>query len=194
MEVLDKFFEKHSMITNKEAERLGIQRYQLAELVNKGKLERVKNGVYKKLGDINDDFALISFNNENIIFSFHTALFLLDLVDRMPNVYHISVPQGYNIGHIKKQIKNIKVHYVNRDRFNIGVSNAVTLFGNQVKTYNAERCICDIIAKRKDVDKQVFVSAITRYFSSKERNTRKLIKYSKMLGVEMEVRKYMEVL
>ena len=57
-----------------------------------------------------------------------------------------------------------------------------------------ERSICDIVSKRNIIDKQIFVDAITRYFNNKGRNMRKLIKYSRILGVEDEIRKYMEVL
>lgn len=60
--------------------------------------------------------------------------------------------------------------------------------------YDMERSICDIVSKRNAMDKQIFVDAITGYFSSKEKNMRNLIKYSRILGVEDEIRKYMEVL
>ncbi|HEP3910156.1 TPA: type IV toxin-antitoxin system AbiEi family antitoxin domain-containing protein, partial [Streptococcus pyogenes] len=54
MNILDEYLKEKGFITNKEAEKLGIKRYKLAELVHKGKLERVKNGVYKKKDDIDD--------------------------------------------------------------------------------------------------------------------------------------------
>jgi possible transcriptional regulator len=57
-----------------------------------------------------------------------------------------------------------------------------------------ERCICDIVLKRKSIDKQIFINALTGYFKSKEKNTRNLIKYSRILGIEEEIRKYLEIL
>ena len=59
MNILDEYLKEKGFITNKEAEKLGIKRYKLAELVHKGKLERVKNGVYKKKDDIDDELVLI---------------------------------------------------------------------------------------------------------------------------------------
>ena len=50
----------------------------------------------------------ISLNNEQVVFSFHTALYLLGFSDRTPNTFHISVPQGYNVRHIKKKIHKYK--------------------------------------------------------------------------------------
>ena len=129
---------ENNIITNKQAERIGIKRHVLASLAQKGELERVKNGVYKKKDAVDDDFAAISLNNEQVVFSFHTALYLLGFSDRTPNVFHISVPQGYNAGHIKRKFSNIKVHYIKRDFFHLGAINTKTPIGASVKCYNME--------------------------------------------------------
>ncbi|MDO4793576.1 MAG: transcriptional regulator, partial [Filifactor alocis] len=132
--------------------------------------------------------------NEKVVFSFHTALFLLGLSDRAPVFFHISVPQGYNVGHIKKRTENIKAHYVKKENFDLGIISVRTSFGNEVRCYDMERTICDIVSERNIIDKQIFVDAITGYFKNRAKNTRNLIKYSRILGVEGEIRKYMEVL
>lgn len=194
MNTLEKYFLENNVITNKQAEEIGIKRHILASLAQKGELERVKNGVYKKKDAVDDDFAVISLNNEQVVFSFHTALYLLGFSDRTPNVFHISVPQGYNAGHIKRKFTNIKVHYVKKDFFYLGIIKIKTPLGSSVKCYNMERCICDIVLKRKSIDKQIFINALTGYFKSKEKNTRNLIKYSRILGIEEEIRKYLEIL
>ena len=194
MNALEKYFLESNIITNKQAKEIGIKRHILASLVQKGELERVRNGVYKKKDAIDDDYATISLKNNQVVFSFHTALYLLGFSDRTPDVFHITVPQGYNAGHIKRRFPNIKVHYVKSDFFHLGIIKAKTPLGSTVQCYNMERCICDIVLKRKSIDKQIFINAITEYFKSKDKNTRNLIKYSRSLGIEEEIRKYMEVL
>lgn len=87
MNALEKYFLENNIITNKQAEEIGVKRHILASLVPKGKLERVKKGVYKKKDAVDDDFAAISLNNEQVVFSFHTALYLLGFSDRTPNVF-----------------------------------------------------------------------------------------------------------
>ena len=191
MSVLEKYFLENNIITNKQAEAIGIKRHTLALLARKGEIERIKNGVYKKKDTLDDDFSLISLNNDKVVFSFHTALYLLGFSDRIPNIFHISVPQGYNVEHIKRKCSNIKVHYIKREFFHLEIKAPL---GVQVKCYNIERCICDIVVERKSVDKQIFTDAITRYFKSRDKNIRNLIKYSRVLGIEDEIRKYMEVL
>ena len=85
-------------------------------------------------------------------------------------------------------------HYVKRDFFHLGAIKIKTPIGSPVKCYNMERCICDIVLERKSIDKQIFIDAMTGYFKSKDKNIRNLIKYSRILGIEDEIRKYMEVL
>ena len=194
MDILEKYFLENNIITNKQAEAIGIKRHTLASLAKKGEIERVKNGVYKKKNALDDDFSVISLNNKQVVFSFHTALYLLGFNDRTPNIFHISVPQGYNVKHIKRKCSHIKVHYVKRDLLYVGAIEIKTPLGSQVKCYNMERCICDIVSERKSVDKQIFTDAIIGYFKSRDKNIRNLIKYSKLLGIEDEIRKYMEVL
>ena len=57
-----------------------------------------------------------------------------------------------------------------------------------------ERCVCDIGLGRKSIDKRIFINAMTGYFKNQDKNIRNLIKYSKILGIEDEIRKYAEIL
>ena len=57
-----------------------------------------------------------------------------------------------------------------------------------------ERCVCDVVLGRKSIDKQIFINAMTGYFKNQDKNIRNLIKYSKILGIEDEIRKYSEIL
>ena len=137
---------------------------------------------------------MISSNSNRIIFSHQTALYLHDLSDRTPNVFHISVPQGYNASHIKKRYEDLQVHYVKKDLYELGKIEIKSPQGNLIPVYDIERTICDIIIDSEKIDKQIFTEAIKRYFKSPNKNLRRLIKYSRLFKVEDEIRKYMEVL
>ncbi|PIE77048.1 MAG: transcriptional regulator [Clostridiales bacterium] len=193
MEILNQYLLKNGIITVKEAEKIGIKRHTLARLVKEKKLERVKNGIYKNIDDILDEYVLVSLNNK-VVFSHQTALFLHDLNDRTPNTFHITVPQGYNASHLKKLGKDLIIHYVKVDNFEMGLDTIKSPYGNTVQVYNQERTICDILINKKNIDKQIFIAAISKFFKHKKYNTRMLIKYSRILGIESEVRKYMEIL
>jgi len=194
MSGLIEYFKENSVITNRDAKNMGIGRHVLSDLANKGKIERIRPGVYQRAGEIADDFIMISSNSKRIVFSHQTALYLHDLSDRTPNIFHISVPQGYNASHIKKRHCNLQVRYIKKDLYPIGITDIKTPLGNTVKVYDMERTICDIILERDKMDKQIFIDGLTRYFKRTDKNLRTLIKYSRQFNIENEVRRYMEVL
>lgn len=194
MDTLKKYIQENLVITNKEAEELGYSRHDLSELTKSGQLERLRPGLYQLKGKVIDDFVLISSNSKRIIFSHQTALFLYDLSDRIPNVFHISVPQGYNASHIKKRYEDLQVHYVKKDLYELGKTEIKSPQGNLIPVYDTERTICDIIIDREKIDKQIFTEAVKRYFKSKNKNLRRLITYSRQFKIEVEIRKYLEVL
>ena len=168
--------------------------HNLSVLTKSGQLERLRPGLYQLKGKVIDDFVLISSNSNRIIFSHQTALYLHDLSDRTPNVFHISVPQGYNASHIKKRYEDLQVHYVKKDLYEIGKTEIKSPQGNLIPVYDIERTVCDIIIDREKIDKQIFTEAIKRYFKSQNKNLRRLIKYGRLFKIEDEIRKYMEVL
>lgn len=194
MNTLKEYIQENLVITNKEAEDLGYSRHNLSELTKSGQLERLRPGLYQLKGKVIDDFVLISSNSNRIIFSHQTALYLHDLSDRTPNVFHISVPQGYNASHIKNRYEDLQVHYVKKELYEIGKTEIKSPQGNLIPIYDIDRTICDIIIDRERIDKQIFTEAMKRYFKSQNKNLRRLIKYSRLFKIEDEVRKYMEVL
>ena len=194
MNTLKDYIQENLVITNKEAEELGYTRHNLSELTKSGQLERLRPGLYQLKGKVIDDFVLISSNSNRIIFSHQTALYLHDLSDRTPNVFHISVPQGYNASHIKNRYEHLQVHYVKKDLYELGKTEIKSPQGNLIPVYDIDRTICDIIIDREKIDKQIFTDALKRYFKSQNKNLRRLIKYSRLFKIEDEIRKYMEVL
>ena len=194
MNTLKEYIQENLIITNKDAEELGYTRHNLSELTKSGQLERLRPGLYQLKGKVIDDFTLISSNSNRIIFSHQTALYLHDLSDRTPNVFHISVPQGYNSSHIKKRYEDLQVHYVKKDLYELGKTEIKSPQDSLISVYDIDRTICDIIIDREKIDKQIFTEAIKRYFKSTNKNLRQLIKYSRLFKIEDEIRKYMEVL
>lgn len=194
MTSLQNYLKETPVITTKIADKIGVNRQQLSLLVKEGKLERIRPGVYQKKGELIDNLKVVVANSEKIIFSHQTALYLHDLCDRIPSYYYISVPQGYNTLHLKKRHKNLRVKYVKKELFTLGLTEITTSFGSIIPVYNLERTICDIIINRNNIDRQVYIDGITRYFKRKEKNIEQLIKYSYLFNIENEVKQYLEVL
>ena len=62
-----------------------------------------------------------------------------------------------------------------------------------MKAYDLERCICDLIRNKKNIDVQIYTQTLKEYFC-RQCNPRKIIKYARKFNLEQKVRTYMEVL
>lgn len=122
-----------------------------------------------------------------------TALFLHGMSDRVPHKLDITVPQGDNVSRIKKRYEQTKFHYCKKELWDLGIITIKTPQGYDVRAYDLERCICDLIKDKKSIDAQIYTQALKEYFGDKC-NPRKIIKYARQFNLEQIVRTYMEVL
>lgn len=185
--------ENSGFIKTSAVEAAGISRPMLSKYVQEGKLEQVRKGLYVLADDLADEFALIQLQSTKAIFSYGTALYLWGLSDRTPHRFDITVPQGTNISRLKRDNPTLRCHYVQSEVYDMGITEIRSPQGAMIRLYDKERCICDLIRDKDKVDIQIYTQAIKDYFNTKA-DRRKLLKYSKVLGVEEKVRTYMEVL
>ena len=175
-------------ITTKEIEQLGISKISIPELVSHGLIRKVARGIYIDSKLIEDEFYILQKRYSNIIFSYNTACYLLGLSDRAP--YKLDVT---TISH-KKIRDELNIHYVSEDKLNIGVISINSPYGNPIKIYNAERCICDIMKNSKEVDMELYNKIINNYFKQENKNLSLLEDYSKLFNVHEKFEHIMEVL
>jgi len=126
------------------------------------------------------------------IFSHETALYLHDLTDRTPLSYSISIPVGYHS--ISMKAGGYKIFYVNQNLFDLGVISMQSPHGNEIRTSNLERTICDVLRSRNQIDVQLVSEALKRYAGKKERNIELLYSYAKQFRIQKIARVYLEIL
>jgi predicted transcriptional regulator of viral defense system len=135
---------------------------------------------------------ILQLKNTKMIYSHESALLLHDLTDRVPFHNVVTVPYGYNPTWLKE--KGLLVHTVKKDLIDVGVCNKETFFGNEVKTYDMERTICDILKDRNNQDIEIVLDALKRYFRRKDKDLNKLIKYAEILRVKNILMPYLRAL
>lgn len=171
---------------------LDISKTYLREYIQKRGLEKVAHGVYKSDDAWDDDLYVLSLRNEKIIYSHDTALMLQGLTEREPSSIYVSVPKGYNATHLRKN--GVEVHQVREEHIDLGLTEATTVYGNKVATYDMERSICDLLKVRGERDVQMFSYAFKEYVKRNDKNLNKLNKYAEIMGVSDNLKLYMEVL
>ena len=183
---------QNGMLFTQDLVKRGIPRSYLTILEKKGKIQRIGRGVYVSTSTIADDMAALQSQYKKAIFSHETALFLLDLTDRSPLFFSVTVPSGYNATALKA--RGAKVYFVKPALFSLGEITSKTSGGNDVKTYSPERTVCDLIRSRNQIDVQLLHEALKRYVQRKDRNLDQLFQYAQLFRIEKVLRTYIEVL
>ena len=183
---------RNGYLSATEAQGLGISRTYIQEYISANGFERVARGLYKSPDVWTDYLYIIALKNERAVYSFDTALMLNGLTEREPSDIFVTVSRAYNASHLRST--GIIVNYVRDEWIDLGRTVAKTTYGNEVSVYDMERTICDILRVKDKKDPQMFVYAIKEYAKSANKNLPRLMKYAKVLGVEAELRRYMEVL
>ena len=183
---------KDGLILTREVEAAGIPRQYLNILLKEKKLERVAHGVYLTPDAFDDEMYRVQAKNQRIIFSHETALYLHDLTDRDPIEWSATISYGYNATHLRDE--GIKVYTVKKSLYQMGVVELKTIYGRDIKAYNKERTICDIVRNRNNMDIGILNEAVKRYLSSKDKNIPLLMRYAEELDIQNILRNYVEIL
>lgn len=185
---------KGNIITIKEFKEAKIGFYYINKLIENNYISRIGKGLYGKTDSFEDKYFIIQNRYKSAIFSYNTALFFLNKTEVIPNMIDVTIPNDYNVSSIKT--KEIRVHYTSRENIELGVITIESPFGNNIRSYNLERIICDIVKSenKSGLDIEQRNKIIKSAFENNEIDGTKLIQYAKKLKCEKKVRTIMEVM
>lgn len=175
-----------------DATQAGVSRTYLSEYVRGRGLKRISHGLYVSQDAWEDGMYVLQVRYPLAIFSHETALYLLDLAEREPLKYSVTLKAGANTTGLSRQ--GVKVYKVKKELFDEGIEEVLSPAGHPVRVYNPERTICDLVRSRSNIEIQDFQSAIKGYLRRKEKNLPLLMRYAESFSVEKIIRGYMEVL
>ena len=161
----------------------------ISRLVRKGKIIKVSPGIYVIPNTIVDDLFVNAIRFGGIVYSGDTALYLNLLSNRQYPEYEATIPYGTHV----PQIKGFVIKQTRDKNFNLGVVNVETSFGNIVRCYDRERCICDLFIRPDNYDYEERVFAINEY-KNNYLNLDKLYDYANKLGILKDVENVFEVI
>ncbi len=168
-----------------------IPKIYLTKLVKLGHIERVSRGLYTNKKEFNDELLILQNKSKYAIYSNMTALYFLGFSNRLPIKYDITVPNGYK-GFLQNNSK-VNLYYVKKEYSNIGIITIKDNYNNDVRIYDLEKSMCDIIKNKNRVDRELFNKAIRDYYYSKDKNPLKLYDYAKKMNIYNKVKSTFEV-
>lgn len=183
---------KNGFVSSSDADASGAPRVALSRAVDSGELVRVARGLYCTPETWEDEYLIAAHRFGRGILSHETALYLLDLSEGAPERITMTFPRGYNTS--SATAAGIAPRTVAEDLHTLGKTTVATPYGNDVRAYDAERALCDMVRGRAVIDTQALNPAMRAYLSSTGRNVPKLLDYAARLGVEGKIGNYVEVL
>lgn len=187
------YFKGESIAQTKDLKTLGVSSKQIQKMVDKKLIKRVSRGIYSLPDTIDDSYYELQLKYQQLVFSHDTALSLHNLTDVTPSKITGTVPRNYNYQYLVKEV-GLNVIRVSPKRYELGIEEVLSPFGNMIKVTNKERTLCDILLKRNQIDSRIINEGFKEYLSDSKKNLNKLVSYSKLFKVEKLVRNYIEVL
>lgn len=188
--IKEKLNKTGGVITSKELKNSNIPTIYLTRMVEKGEIIRVDRGIYIDSNGDYDEYYFFHNRCKVAVFSYVSALYLQGFTDIIPNEMEVTVYKGYNPHRISG---SVRIHYVTKEIYDLGMTESQTMFGNTVKVYDLERTICDFIKNRSEIETELFSKTINKYVRYENKDLNKLYEYSKKIKIYEKVKEILEV-
>ncbi|WP_165216823.1 type IV toxin-antitoxin system AbiEi family antitoxin domain-containing protein [Schaalia sp. ZJ1691] len=168
----------------------------ISHALKSGVIDKLTRGIYCLPEVFDDEFTAVTYRWRKCVISHGSALYLAGLSDRMPYVLDVTVPHGYNPHGLSVEYPDVRIHRVNQDIYELGITEVKSPGGAMVRAYCAQRAVADLISQRgsEGVDPQLVRDAVAGYFRRSDADIEGLARMCSALGVEDEFRMYLEVL
>lgn len=176
------------IIRTADLNRIGLMSREIAELVNMGKLERIKQGYYRLAENDNDsDAKLISELYPDGILCMTTALFYYGYSDRTPLTWDIAVDRNTSKAKFNIDYPYVKPYYIEKAHLEYGVTEAI-YEDCILKIFDRDRLICECIKHENKMDREIYNKAIQSYINDGKKNIANLLDYAKRRNIHKKVR------
>lgn len=174
----------------KRSELQGLQLYQkdINELIEKGCLEKVRQGwyqiVYKDIET--SEASLIAAMFPDGVICMYTALFYYRYSDRTPLDWDIAIDRDTSKSRFKIDYPYVKPYYMEKIHLEYGITEAV-FEDVTMKIFDRDRLLCECIKNENKMDKETYNKAIQAYINDSNKSISNLIKYAKQRNMLKKV-------
>jgi predicted transcriptional regulator of viral defense system len=191
---IKKIFEDYNgVMRTSELRKAGYYYKKIKKLLESGQIEQIRRGYYQYVSDSAfSDMPIITKLFGDGVICMESALDYYGYTDRTPSAWHLAVESKSTRTRFYIDYPIIKPHFIREDRYSLGIDIG-KIDGLEIKVYNRERTICDLLLHRNKIDGEVFNIAIQRYINDPKKMEARLVKYAKKLHVEKKVREVLGV-
>ena len=121
-----------------------------------------------------------------------TALFYYQYSDRNPSEWNITIDKNVSRGRTNIDYPFVKAYRVEPNLVLLGETKGSMNFVD-VRIYDRDRTICDVLRNMNKMDKEIFNKAIQGYVKDPKKNIPNLMEYARVLRVQKRVKELIGV-
>lgn len=159
----------------------GISRSFLMQYISRNQYQYESRDIYTDPDTPRDEAYLLQLRYPGIVFSHATALFHLGLLENEPDQLTVTVKAGGNPRSLKSA--GVNVHTIRKDLYSLGIIATRTPQGHEIRLYDLERTICDILRNRNRMEPDQLYTVLRKYAMSHDRSIFRLDVYAKVFHV-----------
>lgn len=187
IDILKKEFQRcGGILKTVELKDLGLSSRQIKRLLNEGIITKAKRGFYELTDYVIREEVIIARLFPRAVIFLESALFQYGYTDRIPLAWQIAVDRYSKTTQYKIDYPLIEPYYLEPKFLDIGVD-IIEIDGIEIKIYNRDRTICDVLRYEKKLEKEVFNNAIGCYIEDSKKNIRKLFEYAEIFNIKNKV-------
>lgn len=155
-------------------------------LLRHGYLERVKNGYYKIKEQEQSEESYITSMFPDGVLCMESALYQYGYLRQKPFAWSIAINKNTSKSRFLLEYPVVIPYYTEPRVLEIGVTTTL-LDGKEMKIYDRDRMICDVLKYEHKMERNDFKMAIVRYIQDSEKDFHRLLEYARERKVTAKV-------
>lgn len=180
--LIEEFGKHGGVLKTAELKALGLSSRHIKKLVEEGELTKIKQGYYELADEVNPEEIIIARLFPDAIIFLGSALLHYNYTDRIPTAWQIAVDRNSEKSQYDIAYPLLQPFYQEPKFLSIGVA-TFEVQGVEVKIFDRDRTICDLLRYEKKLEREVFSNTIMRYIKDPKKNVRHLVEYAEALNI-----------
>ena len=184
-----KIFSKHdNIMTTAQLDSYRIYYADIQQLLNEGFIEKIKRGYYHWTETYGEqEVKIINRLFPDAVLCMETALFYYGYSDRTPAEWNIAINKNASRQRTKIEYPFVKAYRVEPYLLPVGETKG-NIDSREVRIYDRDRTICDVLRNMNRMDKEIFNKAIQNYVKDPKKCIPNLMQYANELRVQKRVK------